>query len=313
MVKYVLKRILWMIFIVLAVAFVIFTVTYLTPGDPAQLLLGDNATKEEVEALRATLGLDKSYFAQLGEFYYKTFIKFDFGTSWYYKVSVTDEMITRLPRTVGMGLASIILANLIGIPLGIKAARKRGKWQDYGVIGASMVLVSLPGFWVAIIFVIIFAFTLNILPSHGIGGIQYYIIPVVVSAIGAAATTARQTRSAMLEVINADFVYTVRAKGQKENIIVRKHIIPNGIMPIITMMGNQCATVVAGSTIMERVFSIPGVGLYLLNGVSYRDYPIIRTTTLFFAIFSAVIILLVDLVYAWLDPRIKAQYSKGRR
>ena len=309
--KYVLKRLLWMVVIVIGVAFVIFTITYLTPGDPARVMLGEDATIEEVQALRVKLGISKPFLAQFGDFLYNTFIKFDLGVSWKYQVRVMDEFANRLPRTILMNLANMVITTLIGIPMGMLAATNQNTWKDYGVIGLAMVFVSLPGFWVSLECIIIFSQLLHWLPAYGIGGIQYYILPVLSTIPAGVAGVSRQTRSAVLETCRADFITTARAKGQSEKVVRRRHMLPNALMPIITMLGGRFAMIIAGSTITERVFSIPGIGMYLLNGISYRDYPIIRSCTLFFAVFSSLVMLLTDLVYAWLDPSIKAQYTAG--
>jgi peptide/nickel transport system permease protein len=300
-----------MIVIVLGVAFLIFTILYFTPGDPAKLMLGENATVAEVEAMRVKLGIDKPYLAQLGDFLFKTFIKFDLGESWTYSVPVIEELFRRLPRTLLIGICSMFFTAGIGIPVGIFAATHQGKWQDYGIIGACMVFISLPEFWIALMLVIFFSLQLGWLPAYGIGGFSNYILPIASGVFAGVAGNARQARSAMLETIRADFITTARAKGQSENIIIRKHMLPNALMPLVTSLGGRFSHIVAGQAIIERVFTIPGVGLYLLNGISFRDYPVIRGCTLFFAIFSAFVILLVDLIYAWIDPRIKAQYSGG--
>lgn len=316
MYKYVVKRILWIIVIMVCVAFVIFTITYLTPGDPAKLLLGDTATPEAITSMQAKLGIDKPYIVQLGDYLYDSFIKFDFGTSWNYQVPVFQELFNRLPRTIGIGLSTMILSTIISIPLGIWAAFHQGKWQDYGMIGLCMILISLPGFWLAYMAIMIFSVKLGWFPSHGIGGIQYYVLPIAIGTMTGIAGLARQARSSVLEIMRADLVTTAKAKGQKNNVIIWKHILPNAMMPIITTLGGALTMIVAGTAITERVFSIPGVGLYLLNGITYRDYPVIRSCTLFLAAFSTVAVLITDLAYAWLDPRIKAQYSgknMGRR
>lgn len=307
--RYVLKRLLWMIVTIVGIAFVIFTILYFTPGNPAELLLGENASAAEVAALHAKLGLDKPYIVQLGDFLYNTFIRFDLGTSWLYKVNVWDELMTRLPRTVGIGLAQMVITVIFAIPLGILAARHQGKWQDYGVIGLTMVLISLPTLWLAVECVIIFSLKLEWLPSNGIGSLAHYVLPVLTGVCGVLASVARQVRSSMLETIRADFITTVRAKGQSERMVVIKHMLPNALMPVITVLGGIFSHIVAGSTVIEKVFGIPGVGVYLLNGINYRDYPIVRGCTIFLGIFSVIVMLLVDLCYAWLDPRIKAQYA----
>lgn len=307
--RYILKRLLWMVVVLVGVAFLIFTITYFTPGDPAEYLLGASATQEQIITLRNILGLDQPFYVQLGQFLFNTFCKLDLGTSWSYSTSVSAEIFSRLPRTLGMGVTAMLLTVIIGIPMGITAAQHQGKWQDYGVISICMLFISLPEFWVALMLVILFALKLKLLPGYGIGSIQYYIMPVIAMTMSGLASVARQTRSAYLEVMRADFITTARAKGQKERVITYKHVLPNSLMPIITMLGGRFGLIVAGSAMIEKVFTIPGVGMYLLNGITYRDYPIIRGCALFFAAFAAVSMLLTDLVYAWVDPRIKAQYS----
>lgn len=314
--RYILQRLAWVVVILVCVAFVIFTITYLTPGDPAYLLLGETATPDQIANMQAKLGVDKTYLGQLGTYLYNTFIKFDFGISWKYEVPVFEELFNRLPRTIFIGLSTMLLSTLISIPLGVWAALHQGKWQDYGMIGLCMVLISVPNFWLAYMAVLLFSVKLGILPSYGIGGPQYYVLPIAIGTLAGIAGSARQARSSFLEVMRSDLVTTARAKGQKERVIIWKHIFPNAMMPIITMLGGALTQVVAGTAITERVFSIPGVGLYLLNGITMRDYPIIRGCTLFLATFSTLAVLVTDLAYAWLDPRIKAQYSgknMGRR
>ncbi len=311
--KYVIKRLLWAFVIMLGAGVLIFLLTYFTPGDPVVQMLGSDASPEDMAALRIRLGLDKPFWQQLGIFLYDSFIRWDWGTSWTYGEPVMTTILARLPRTAVIGLGQIILQVGIGIPLGIFAARHQGKWQDYGVLGVCMLLVSLPSMWVALMFVILFALKLHWLPAYGIGGFSNYILPITSGIMGGIANQSRQMRSGMLEVIHSDFVTTARAKGQDENVIIRKHVLPNAIMPVVTMLGGSLALVVCGSAVVEKLFSIPGVGLYLLDGISFRDYPIIRGCTLFFALFSALVYVLLDLVYAWIDPRIKAQYTTGKR
>jgi peptide/nickel transport system permease protein len=302
-----------MIVILIGAAVVIFTILYFTPGDPAERLLGNDATEAEIKVLRNSMGLDDPYVIQLGQFLVNTFIKFDFGKSWTYGTPVLKELLNRLPRTIGIGLAAMLIEVLLGIPLGVYAATHQGKWQDSLAMIVAMLLISLPDFWLALMMIVLFSLKLGWLPSYGIGSILHYVMPVICCAAGVIAVNARQTRSSMLEVFRADFITTARAKGQEEKIVVRKHMLPNALLPIITQVGNGFTRVVAGSAIIESVFSIPGVGLYLLNGISSRDYPIVRGCVLFLAAFTAVSMLLVDLCYAYTDPRIRAQYSGGRR
>ncbi len=311
--RYILKRCLWMIVILLGAAFVIFTILYFTPGDPAVNILGANATAQEYAQLRQQLGLDDPYIVQLGNFLYKTFLKFDLGDSWTFNVPVMEELLNRLPRTVIIGSLAMVLNLAIGIPLGIFAATNSGKWQDSATMAIAMIFISAPDFWVALMMIVLFSLNLGLLPAYGIDGPANYIMPVITSSLGGIAVNARQTRSSMLEVIRADYITTARSKGQREKKVVFRHMLPNALMPIITSVGMGFARIVAGSAVIESVFSIPGVGQYMLTGINNRDYPVVRGCVLFFAAFTAIAMLLVDLAYAFVDPRIKAQYSKGGR
>jgi ABC-type dipeptide/oligopeptide/nickel transport system permease component len=311
MAKYIFQRCLWMIVTLLATAFIIFTILYFTPGDPARVMAG-GASEADVQILRHQLGLDRPYLVQLGDFLYKSFIKLDFGNSYIYKVPVFQEMGRRLPRTLTIGLVAMVLNLIFGLSLGIFAGTHEGRWQDSATMAVAMVFISAPDFWVALMMIVLFAAKLHWLPAYGIGGPQYYVMPIICAALGGIAVNARQTRSSMLEVFREDFVTTARSKGQAENVVVRKHMLPNALMPIITGIGIGFSRIVAGSAIIENVFSIPGVGLYMLNALNNRDYPVIRGTVVFFALYTAVVMLIVDLIYSFVDPRIKARYSSRK-
>lgn len=311
--KYVLKRILWMVVIMLCVTVVIFTITYFTPGNPARVLMGSNASEAEVAAKAAELGLDKPFFVQMANYFSSVYLHGDFGKSWATSSSVLETIISRLPVTIAIGGLAMILQVIIGVPLGVMAAINQGKWQDYFSISLSLLLVSLPDFWVALMAVIIFSVNLGWLPVSGMDTWQCFVIPIVATAFTGIAQNARQTRSSMLEVFRADFITTARAKGQKENKVIWGHMFPNAMMPIITMVIGGLGRVVGGSSIIESIFSIPGIGLYLLDGINNRDYPVIRGATVVLSLFSALAVLLMDLVYAMIDPRIKAQYATGKK
>lgn len=310
--KYILQRCLFMIVVMIGAAFVIFTILYFTPGDPATLQLGAEASAAEIANLRHKLGVDRPYVEQLGDFMFNAFCKFDFGDSWRLNRPIMDELLARLPRTVIIGCFAMILNLLIGVPLGIFSALNEGKWQDSLSMTIAMIFVAAPSFWVALMMIILFALKLQWLPAYGIDSWKCYIMPIICTALGPIAFNARQTRSSMLEVFRADFITTARSKGQKENVIVWRHMLPNALMPIITMIGGAFSGIVAGSPVIEMVFSIPGVGSYLLSGINNRDYPVVRGCVVFFAFFTALCMLLVDLAYAMVDPRIKAQYSSGK-
>ena len=310
--KYILKRLLWMIVIVLGTAFIIFTILYFTPGDPAIVIAGGNASASDIALMRTKMGIDRPYLVQLGDYFYNTFIRFDFGNSWVYDKPVYQEMLVRLPRTILIGVCAMVLNLGLGLYLGIFAATHEGRWQDSLTMAIAMIFISCPDFWVALMMILLFSARLGWLPSYGIGGPQFYVMPIICSALGGIAVNARQTRASMLGVFREDYITTARAKGQREKMVVLKHMLPNALMPIITSIGAGFARIVAGSAVIESVFSVPGVGLYMLNAINMRDYPVVRACVLFFAVFTALVMLAVDLIFAFIDPRIKAQYSGGK-
>ena len=311
--KYVLKRILWMVVIMLCVTVVIFTITYFTPGNPARVLMGNSASEAEVAAKAAQLGIDKPFLVQMANYFNSVYLHGDFGVSWSTNSRVLDTIIERLPVTIIIGGLAMLLQVIIGVPLGVLAAINQGKWQDYFSISLSLLLVSLPDFWVALMAVIIFAVKLQWLPVSGMDTWKCFVIPIIATAFTGIAQNARQTRSSMLEVFRADFITTARAKGQQEKKVIWGHMFPNAMMPIITMVIGGLGRVVGGSSIIENIFAIPGIGLYLLDGINNRDYPVIRGATVVLSLFSAAAVLLMDLVYAMIDPRIKAQYTTGKK
>lgn len=306
--RYIVKRLLWLIVVAVSTAFVIFTIMYFVPGDPATIALPATATFEEKEAFRDALGLNDSYIVQLGRYLYQTFIRFDFGVSWEYNVPVLEELFARFPRTLLLSLINIILAAVIGIPLGIFSALHQNKWQDHTLMVLSMIGVSLPEFWLALMLILLFTAKLNWLPAFGIGSIACWIMPVISGSFSGIAKNARQTRASTLETIRSDFVTTARAKGLPERAVIYKHMLPNALIPVINILGSQLSRSIGGTVVIESVFSFPGVGQYMLTSINCRDYPAVRSCVLVLSLFSAVITLLVDLVYAYVDPRIKAQY-----
>lgn len=310
MYKYVIKRLISMIVIVVCAGIIVFTLMYLAPGDPARLQLGQGVAEEVLAAKRHEMGIDLPYITQLGQFLYNTFIRFDFGISWQSSLPVMAQLSERLPRTLMIGIPSMILSVVVGTVLGIFAATHEGRLGDSLTMVITMVLVSAPDFWVALMFILLFSAKLGWLPAFGIESLKSYILPIICSALPVMAVNARQARSSMLEVIRADYITTARSKGQRSKVIVRRHMFPNALMPIITGVAGGLCKVVAGSPVIESVFSIPGVGAYLLSGVNYRDRPVVCGCVVFFALFTSIVVLLMDLCYAFLDPRIKAQYSK---
>ena len=305
--RYILKRLVWLVIITFCVAILIFVIMWFVPGNPAQIMLGSGAKQADIDALMEQMGLNDTFLVQLGR-YLRDLIRLDFGTSYVYKIPVIKEFATRLPRTLILGLVAIVLNVVIGIPLGIQAAIHRNTFRDQGMLLFAMLFISMPQFFVAEVLVVIFSLKLGLLPPLGIDTWQCWIMPILAGSLSGIAQIARQTRSAVLETIRADFVTTARAKGLEERKVIYKHMLPNALIPVISDLGMQLSMVIAGSVVIESIFSFPGIGLYMLTGIQSRDYPVIRGCVLLLAVFTAVVILLVDLLYAFLDPRIKAQY-----
>ena len=313
MARYILKRLLALVLIIICVAIIIFTIMYFIPGDPALVSLGAGSTLEERDAYRERLGLNDPYIVQLGRYLYNTFIRFDLGESYITGASVSRGFALRLPRTLGLGLLCLGINIIIGIPLGVTCALHQNSWIDHIVSILAMIGVAIPGFWLALLMVQLFAQQLGWLPPMGISGApfmdwQYWVMPVIAGALGGIANNLRMTRSAVLETIRADFVTTARAKGLASGKVTYLHMLPNALIPILSQLGGQFGMIISGTVIIETVFSFPGVGMYMLDGINNLDYPVVRGCVLILAIFSATAVLLVDLAYGLIDPRIKAQY-----
>lgn len=311
--KYVVKRLLLMIPVILGVSVLIFTIMYFVPGDPARISLGSNATEEQVAAKRIELGLDQSYVVQLGIFLKEVFLDFNLGKSYFGNSLVMNEIIARFPRTLTLAFFSMVLSVLVGVPLGITSAIHRNTWKDSAAMMVSFIGVSMPPFWFGMVLVIVFSLGLGLLPASGIESVSSYILPVIACSLGGIATLARQTRSSMLEVIRADYIVTARAKGIAEKKVIRHHALRNALIPVITAAGTQFGILMGGALIVETVFTIPGIGLYMMKGLNSRDYPVVRGCVIFTAIVFGLIMLGVDLIYAFADPRIKGQYSGDKK
>lgn len=306
--RYIVKRLFWLIITTICVALLIFTVMWFVPGDPARLMLGTEASAADVAALRDKMGLNDPFLVQLGRYMRDTFLHFDLGTSYTYKVPVIQEFSVRLPRTLLLGLIAVILNMIIGVPLGVSAATHRNSFQDQGLLVFAMVFISVPQFFMALVMVVLFSLKLGWLPPFGIDSWKCWIMPILATSLSSIAQVARQTRSSVLETIRADFVTTARAKGLAERKVIYKHMLPNALIPVVSDLGMQLSMIIGGSVVVESVFAFPGIGTYLLTGIQSRDYPVIRSCVLILAVFAAAVVLLIDLLYAFLDPRIKAQY-----
>ena len=299
--------------VVIAVAIVIFTLMYFVPGDPAEIILGAQVTQEQKDALYEQLGLDQPYIVQLGKYLYDTFIRLDLGTSWINSKSVSTELAARLPKTMIFAIAAMVIQVVVGVPLGIYAATHHNKLGDHITMVIALAGVSIPSFWLALMLMLLFGVNLKWLPVYGVDKWQGWILPIICGSLGVLAQMTRQARSSMLEVIRSDFIDTAKAKGLSRRTIIYKYALPNGLIPIVQTLGNAFGTSLGGTLVIEMVFSIPGVGMYLQQGIATRDRPIVRSSVVVLSILFSLIMLLVDIAFAYIDPRIKAQYARGGR
>jgi len=309
MVRYTIRRLLLTIPIIIIVAVLIFCIMKITPGDPAKVILGDSATQEELDSYREYLGLNKPFMVQLGEYMERLFLHFDFGTSWLSRKSIADEFAVRLPRSFAISCYSILVAALFGIPLGVVAAVKQDSFVDKFILFLSSFMHVIPNYVYALLMILLFSLTLKWLPSYGATTWKHYIMPCACIFITGFTSMARMTRSSMLEVIRSDYVMAARAQGFSKRSVNYRHALPNAMIPVITNLGTQFSHALGGTMILETIFSIPGTGTYMQTAISNRDLPIVTGTVIILAIWFCLVMLLVDLLYAALDPRIKAQYT----
>ena len=308
MLKFIIKRILIMIPVMLGVTVIVFTLMYITPGDPVDsILAGDNATPEAREALRIELGLDGGYFERLFR-YIGGMLHGDLGIDYITRVPVVDRIIETFPVTIKLAVASIIVSAIIGIVIGIISAVKQYSAFDYFGMAFAMIGNSMPSFWEGLLLMLFFALELGILPSTGMGSWKHMIMPVIVTGTHSMASIARMTRSSMLEVIRSDFITTARSKGLKEQIVILSHALPNALIPIITVIGIQFRNLLGGSVITEAIFGIPGMGTMMVQAITQRNHQVVQGTILVAALSLSIINLAVDLLYTVVDPRIKTQY-----
>ncbi len=305
-----------MIPILAAVIIIVFTLMYFVPGDIAQIALGGNATEAELEAYRVAHSLNDPYIIRLGK-YLLGLLHGDLGTSYIYNTKVTADILQRFPRTFLIAVGTVALGIVVGVPLGILAAMRQNKFADRAILVISLVGNSMPSFWLGLMLVVLFALRLGWLPAFGIGGFRYYILPILANGIAGFASNARLARSSMLEVIRSDYVTTARAKGVSQRSVIFSHALPNALIPIITQAGTVFGVMIGGTMVIESVFSIPGIGLYMTSAIQNRDYMAVEGSVVFVALLFSLIMLAVDLLYAFVDPRIKSQYEgtskRGRR
>lgn len=308
--KYIIKRILALIPLVFCVIFIVFSILNVVPGNPGRNVLGISATDEAVKAFNDSIGYNNPFFFKFFSYMKGIVTEFDFGTSYYSGKSVLAEIGGNFIYTFRLTMLGCSLYVIIGIPLGILAAIKQYSTLDNVVRVMSTIIACFPSFWLGMMGILVFSLWLGVLPSNGVDTWKHYILPVTVFGLGNAASLARLTRTIMLETIRQDYIRTARAKGVAERTVIWEHAFKNAMLPIITSVGVSIGMMMGGTMVSETIFSMPGLGMLAFNAIQTKDVPIVMGTTIFLSIIFCLIVLLVDIVSAYVDPRVKVRYSK---
>ena len=305
---YILKRLLMLIPVLVGVIFIMFTLSFITPGDPARIILGEAAPPEAVAELRLQMRLDEPFLVQFFNYLFNI-VQLDFGESYQTNRDVFTELWARFPNTIQLAAMSALLALIAGIPLGIISATRQYTIFDAGANFTGLLAASIPNFWLGMMLIIFFSVTLRILPPSGFDTVRHWILPTITIGMSSAGTIMRFTRSSMLEVIRQDYIRTAKAKGQRPGKIIFRHALKNALIPVITVTGLQFGFLLSGAAITETIFAIPGLGAYVISSINMRDWPVVIGGVLLSAIAFSIVNLFVDVLYAFVDPRIRAQYK----
>lgn len=311
MIRYVAKRLILLIPIAIGVAFLIFSIMELTPGDPARLILGQDATAEAVEELRDELGLNNPFFIRFFDYIYKAAKNLDFGTSYRTRKPVFDDVLPRLPVSIRIAFNGIGFAVLMGIPLGVYSAVHQYSKSDDMLRVGSMFFVAVPSFWFAMMLILVFGLYLKWVPTSGVMSWKGYILPMITLGMPYGGRILRITRSTMLESIRQDYITTARAKGVPQGKIIYGHALKNALLPVITTVATSFGGLLGGAIITESVFSMPGLGSLIVLSIKLKDTPSVMASIILLAVLFSIIMLAVDLIYAFIDPRIKAKYARS--
>ena len=313
MLKYIFKRILMMIPVLLGVLFLVFTMNEISPGDPAAMIAGDAASVEVVEQIREDLGLNKPLPVRFFNYTKNLVLHGDLGTSYKTKRPVLDEVMDRLPTTILLSVTSAAFAVFLSIPIGIISAIKQNTWIDNLLMVLALIGVAMPAFWQGLMTIILFSVKLGWFPSYGFTTPAHWFMPVLTIGTGAMASLVRITRSSMLEVIRQDYIRTARAKGQTERKVIISHALRNSMIPIITAIAIQLGSMLGGAIVTETVFAIPGIGMLMIQSIKARDYPTIQGAVVVIAVMFSLLNLVVDIIYTFVDPRLKSIYQTKRK
>ncbi len=309
--RYIVRRLLQLIFVVFGISFILFTIMSLTPGDPAALILGDAADAESIAAKRAELGLDDPFFVRYFNYIFNIFRYGDFGNSYKSGLPVFEEVFTRFPNTLRLALMTITISAVLGILFGVLSAVKQYTWVDNATLAFTLLITSVPSFWLGLMLIILFSVKLGWLPvSGGTDSIKGFILPAIAGSVGYMANTIRQTRTSMLDVIHSDYITMARAKGCTERTITFKHALRNALLPVVTLIGINIGWQLGGTIIIEQVFTISGIGTLMITSVRTKDIPVVLGCVTFVALLASLINLATDILYAYIDPRVKSSYTK---
>lgn len=304
MFSFVLSRLLTATFVVFGVVCLVFLLIHMVPGDPVEIMLGESARPADRAALRAALGLDGPITTQLYH-YLEGLMHLDLGTSLHTRAPIAGMLAERLPATLELAVAALALALVIALPLGVTAAVHQGRLWDTGAMGFSLLGISIPNFWLGPLLILVFSFWLGWTPVSGREGPASLVLPAITLGASLAAVLARMVRSTLLEVLNEDFIRTARAKGLPEHSVVWRHALRNAWLPVVTLLGLQLGALLAGAVITETVFSWPGIGSLMVESIQKRDYPVVQACVLLISLAYVLVNTLTDLVYAWVDPRVR--------
>lgn len=309
MARYILKRFLTMLVVMLGVVFLVFAISRMS-GDPVLMILGDGPyTQEQYDAVYFEYGFDRPFIVQFLDYIWDV-LHLDFGISYITRQSVIDAIATRFPISITIAIAALVISVPVGILIGIVSAVKQNTVVDYGLTAFTLLTFSFPNFWLALLFMLIFALWIPLVPAGFVPGkAASYFLPILTQAIHPITHNARLTRTRMLEVIRQDYIRTARSKGLNEKQVIWGHALKNAIVPVFTQIGNNVATMVGGAAVVEGIFNVPGLGSYIVSAIGNKDYPALQGGVLLFSLFVCVVNVIVDICYGFADPRIMAKYS----
>lgn len=309
--KFILKRLLYMIPVLLGVAFLVFSILSLTPGDPGTIILGITAKPEDIASLNEQFGYNKPFLIRFFSYIKDIVLHFNLGVSYQTREPVINDIMAKFPNTLKLTIFSMSLSAIIGISFGIISAVKQYSALDHICVVTALVFACIPGFWLGLMLMMLFSLKLGWLPSYGAESLKNFILPTLTVSMTSAAGLLRLTRSAMLETIRQEYIRTAKAKGASKKRIIIKHALRNALMPVVTTLGTSFGASLGGAIIAETVFAMPGMGTLITTAIRQKDIPMVMGSTLFLAVLFSLIILLVDILYAVIDPRIMDKYKKG--